>query len=50
MDASIDLPDDCLQEEVANAAEVVMECQLAPFPIKYLDIPLSVRRLPGEAF
>jgi hypothetical protein len=37
-------------EEVANAAEVVMECQLAPFPIKYLDIPLSVRRLPGEAF
>jgi hypothetical protein len=33
-------------EEVANAAEVVMECQPAPFPVKYLGIPLSVCRLP----
>jgi hypothetical protein len=37
-------------EELANAAAVVMECQLAPFPVKYLGIPLSVRRLPSEAF
>jgi hypothetical protein len=37
-------------EEVADAAAVVMECQLAPFPVKYLGIPLSVGRLPGEAF
>jgi hypothetical protein len=37
-------------EEVATAAAGVMECQLAPFPVKYLGIPLSIRRLPGEAF
>jgi hypothetical protein len=32
-------------EEVAAA--VVMECQLA---VKYIGTPLSIRRLPGEAF
>jgi hypothetical protein len=37
-------------EEVATAAAGVMECQFAPFPVKYLGIPLSIRRLPGEAF
>ncbi|XP_071685018.1 uncharacterized protein [Lolium perenne] len=37
-------------EDVANAAAGVMECQLAPFPVKYLGILLSIRRLPGEAF
>jgi hypothetical protein len=34
-------------EEVAAEAAVVMECQLA---VKYIGIPLSIRRLPGEAF
>jgi hypothetical protein len=37
-------------EEVANAAAVLMECQLAPFPIKYLCIPILARRVAGEAF
>jgi uncharacterized protein with von Willebrand factor type A (vWA) domain len=37
----------CMEEEV-NAAVVVMECQLAPFPVKYLGIHLSIRRLPGR--
>jgi hypothetical protein len=32
-------------EEEANGAAVVMECQLAPYPVKYMDILLS-----GEAF
>ena len=29
-------------EEVAQQAAAVMECQLAPFPVKYLGIPLSI--------
>jgi hypothetical protein len=32
-------------EEEANGAAVVMECLLAPYPIKYMDILLA-----GEAF
>jgi hypothetical protein len=35
---------------VADVAAGVMECQLAPVPVKYLGIPLSVCRLPGEEF
>jgi hypothetical protein len=27
-----------------------MECQLAPFPVKYLGVPLSTRRLTAVAF
>jgi hypothetical protein len=30
----------CSDEEAAGAAKL-MECQLAPFPVKYLGIPLS---------
>jgi hypothetical protein len=26
-----------------------MECQLAPYPVKYLDIPVAIKRLPREA-
>ena len=37
-------------EEVALTAATVMECQLEPFPVKYLGIPLGIRRLPSEAF
>jgi hypothetical protein len=36
-------------DEVAVAAAEVMECQLAPYPVKYLGIPLAVRRLPSAA-
>jgi hypothetical protein len=36
-------------EETATAASAVMECQLAPYPIKYLGIHLGIRRLPSEA-
>jgi hypothetical protein len=39
----------CTDEEAAGAAEL-MECQLAPFPVKYLGIPLSTRRLSAVAF
>jgi hypothetical protein len=35
-------------EEEALEAARVMECQLAPFPIKYLGIPLTVGRLPAS--
>jgi hypothetical protein len=34
----------------AVAAAGHMGCQLAPFPVKYLGIPLSTRRLPAETF
>jgi hypothetical protein len=37
-------------EEEANSAAATMECQLAPSPVNYLGIPLSIRRLPGEAY
>jgi hypothetical protein len=37
-------------DEVAVAAAGHMECQLAPFPVKYLGIPLSIRRLSAETF
>jgi hypothetical protein len=33
----------CLEEEAMEAV-AVMECQLAPFPVKYLWIPISTRR------
>ena len=36
-------------EEVATGAAAAMGCQLAPYPVKYLGIPLSLRRLSGEA-
>jgi hypothetical protein len=36
-------------EEVAEEAAAVMECQLAHLPIKYLGIPLSLRRLSAAA-
>ena len=36
-------------EEVAAGAAVAMGCQLAHYPVKYLGIPLSLRRLSGEA-
>jgi hypothetical protein len=39
----------CSDAEAAGAAEL-MECQLAPFPVKYLGIPLSIRRLTVDAF
>lgn len=39
----------CSGEEAAGAAEL-MECQLAPFPMKYLGIPLSTRRLIAASF
>lgn len=32
-----------------GAAEL-MECQLAPFPVKYFGIPLSIRKLTAAAF
>jgi hypothetical protein len=35
--------------EVVTAAAGVIECQLAPYPVKYLGIPLAIRRLPSEA-
>jgi hypothetical protein len=38
----------CLEEVAIEAAEV-MECQLAPYLVKYLGIPLAVRRLSSEA-
>jgi hypothetical protein len=38
----------CSEEEALEAARV-MECQLAPFPVKYLGIPLTVGRLPASA-
>ncbi|KAK1643266.1 hypothetical protein QYE76_061071 [Lolium multiflorum] len=34
----------------AEGAARLMECQLAPFPVKYLGIPLSTRRLTAVAF
>ncbi|XP_051196857.1 uncharacterized protein [Lolium perenne] len=39
----------CSDEEAVAAAEH-MECQLAPFPVKYLGIPLSTRRLSAQVF
>jgi hypothetical protein len=39
-------PVTCSKEEVLEAARV-MECQLAPFPVKYPGIPLTVGRLPA---
>jgi hypothetical protein len=36
-------------EEVAQGAAGEMECQLAPFPVKYLGIPLSIRRVSAAA-
>jgi len=36
-------------EEVSNGAAAVMGCQLAPYPVKYLGIPLAIRRLSAEA-
>jgi hypothetical protein len=39
----------CSDEEAAGAARL-MECQLAPFPVKYLGIPLSIRKLTATAF
>jgi hypothetical protein len=39
----------CTDAEAAGAAEL-MECQLAPFPVKYLGIPLSTRRLSAVSF
>jgi hypothetical protein len=36
-------------EEVAQRAATGMECQLASFPVKYLGIPLSTRRLTAAA-
>jgi hypothetical protein len=39
----------CSDEE-ANGAAGLMECQLAPFPVKYLGIPLSIRRLSAASF
>lgn len=39
----------CSDEEAVGAAEL-MECQLAPFPVKYLGIPLSIRRLSAVSF
>jgi hypothetical protein len=38
----------CSEEEALEAA-TVMECQLAPFPVRYLGILLSIRRLSAEA-
>jgi hypothetical protein len=38
----------CSDVDAAEAAEV-MGCQLAPYPVKYLGIPLALRRLPSEA-
>jgi hypothetical protein len=32
-------------DEVATLAATVMGCQLAPFPVRYLGIPLSLRRI-----
>jgi hypothetical protein len=42
-------PIGCSDEEAAGAAER-MGCQLAPFPVKYLGIPLSIRRLTAASF
>jgi hypothetical protein len=39
----------CSDAEAVGAAEF-MECQLAPFPVRYLGIPLSIRRLTAAAF
>jgi hypothetical protein len=39
----------CTDAEAIGAAEL-MECQLAPFPVKYLGIPLSTRRLAAASF
>ena len=39
----------CTDAEAVGAAEL-MECQLAPFPVKYLGIPLSTRRLTAVSF
>ncbi|KAK1679133.1 hypothetical protein QYE76_039981 [Lolium multiflorum] len=39
----------CSDEE-ATAAAGLMECQLAQFPVKYLGIPLSIRRLSAASF
>ncbi|XP_071677025.1 uncharacterized protein [Lolium perenne] len=36
-------------EEVAAGATAIMECQLAPFPVKYLGISLAIRRLTADA-
>jgi hypothetical protein len=36
-------------EEVAAGAAAIMEFQLAPFPVKYLGIPLAIRRLTADA-
>jgi hypothetical protein len=39
----------CSNEEATGAA-TLMECQLVPFPVKYLGIPLSTRRLTAASF
>jgi hypothetical protein len=36
-------------EEVAMAVAAVMECQQAPYLVKYLGMPLAIRRLLSEA-
>ena len=35
-------------KEVATEMAVIMECRLIPFPVKYLGIPLSTRRVTSE--
>jgi hypothetical protein len=39
----------CSDEQAVGAVELI-ECQLAHFPVKYLGIPLSTRRLTAESF
>jgi hypothetical protein len=36
-------------EKVAAGAAAITECQLAPFLVKYLGIPLAIRRLTADA-
>jgi hypothetical protein len=42
-------PVSCSEEKAARAV-VVMECELAPCPFKFLGIPLAIIRLPCEAY
>lgn len=37
-------------EDVAAEAAVAMGCTMAPFPVKYLGIPLGIRKPSAEAF
>jgi hypothetical protein len=34
-------------EEIATTPAAVMECQLAPYPVNYLGIPIGIRWLPS---